>query len=513
MSSPEPTITGELEATPLLHVLVNAHQRSLTGTLAIWPETGERGQDRVYIEGGVPVSARLLHATSPVLERALLELMARTAGAFAFYEGHDLVGEQAMRGRIEPFALFAASLRTDVRPAAMAAVLGAYAEASLRLKPGAELRRYALLPKEERLLEVARAGPSTIEELCSSSELGTELAERLVYLLIITRSLEPYDAGATRTPTPPHRAATPAAGVPRPPSDPARPASSPSPARSRSSSPPGRGSDLPPQGLSAEALAFFVEAKQRVKQLDAQNYFEMMGIARDAGTDTIRKQYLQLAKRWHPDRLAPELAVLRPDVEQLFQWMTAAHDTLVDDAKRAAHLRQIQDGGGTPEADRKLAAIVNAAMEHQKAEVLIKRRDFSGARALLERAIAMGTEDADVHATYAWTLFNLEDSEQHLPTMLSHIDTALSIAPTHDRAHFYKALTMRRLGRETDAIKHFRLASEANPRNLDALREVRLARMRGQLSRGSDPPPPGGAKSGKEEGLLSKLFGSSKKKT
>jgi curved DNA-binding protein CbpA len=539
MSTPEPTITGELSATPFLHLVVNLHLRALTGTLAVWPETETRGQDRIYFVSGVPVTARLLVSNTPVLDRALLPLFARTAGAFAFYEQHDLVGEGGIRGRVEPLALLSAALRMSAREDAMQAVLGQYEDATLRLRPGLDLKRYAFLPKEERVLEVARAGPSTLTELVETTELGPELSRRLVYLLLITRALEPYVApastphgGVTRGSISPERTSRPrtsgtsipAASTQPPPGDrnsnlplpPSRHPSGPPAGHAtsppRQSAPPRTQSELPPQGLSADALAFFVEAKQRIKQLETQNYFDMLGVARDAGAETVRKQFLQLAKRWHPDRLAPELASLRPDVEDIFRWLTTAHDTLVDDTKRANHLRAVQDGGGTPEADRKLAAIVTAAMEQQKAEVLIKRRDFVGARTILERALDLNAEDADLQATYAWALFNSEPGETFVPDMIRHLDRALAIAPTHDRAHFYKALALRRIGREAEAIKHFKLASDANPKNLDALREVRLARMRGQLeAEGAPPKKPAGAKG--EESFLSKLFGSPKKKT
>ena len=53
--------------------------------------------------------------------------------------------------------------------------------------------------------------------------------------------------------------------------------------------------------------------------------------------------------------------------------------------------------------------------------------------------------EPDLHATYAWTLFNLEKSEELLPEVIRHADRALAIAKDHDRAHFYKALTLRRL--------------------------------------------------------------------
>lgn len=531
MSAPEPTITGDLERTPFFHVLISLHTRRVTGTLAIWPETDVRGQDRIYFKDGVPVSARFLAADTPLLDRALGTVFPRKRGAFAFYEGHDLVGDEAMRGKIELFALLAASLRTGVRAEALEAVLAQHEGGMLRVAPGFDFKRYALLPKEERLLEVARAGASSVAELIDACELGPEIGRRLVYLWLATQALVPYAGTPSsaaprpsvspatsrpRTPTPP-AGSTPPASVPPGVPTPVPPRSPVPPSRSHSGSmpairmselplpPSGPPSDAPPAGLSGDALAFFTELRQRTKQIDTQNYYEMLGVPRDAGSDAVRKQFLHLAKRWHPDRLPPELTHLRAEAQQIFHHLTAAHDTLVDEAKRAAYLKTVQDGGGTPEADRKLAAVVTAAMEQQKAEVLMRRRDFAGARNLLEHALSLSGDDADLHVSYAWALLHVESGGSLLPDVVRHLDRAITMAPKHDRAHFYRGLALRRLGKEAEALAAFRAAAEANPKNLDAAREVRLAKMRGQLS------PPAKEKPA-DESFFSKLFGSSKKK-
>lgn len=265
----------------------------------------------------------------------------------------------------------------------------------------------------------------------------------------------------------------------------------------------------PPAALSPEHLALVQEVKERVKGIDLQNYYDMLGVARDTGVDAIRKAYFATVKKWHPDRIPAELAFIRPDVDLVFQLLTAAHDTLTDETKRAQYLRQVQDGGGTPEADRKLAAIVTAAMEQQKAEVLMRRRDFAGAKALLERAMQINPEEPDLDASYAGCLLALEGSEQFLPEVLRRTDKVLAAMPTHDRAHFHRAMALRRVGREREAIEHFQKAAAANPKNIDAVREVRLAQMRGV---GPAAPPKTAEKAASGGGFLDKLFGSPKKK-
>jgi len=511
MTVPEPTIVGDLERTPFFHVLLNLQARGASGTLAIWPETeGEAGQDRILFQGGAPIAARLIAPESPVLGRALLATFVRKAGPFAFYPEHDLVGEQAIRGSVEVCALLATSLRTGVRADALEAVLGPLGQTQLRVALGTDFKKFALLPKEARLAEVARAGPSKVSELVEACELGPEIGRRLVYLWVATKALVPYTEAMAAARRPVREVITSGTAQQNTGTDAAaRPSGAPG---SRVSA----DGESPPPGLSAEALALFTEVKTRLKQIDAQNYFEMLAVPRDASAEAIRAQFLTLAKRWHPDRLPPDLAMLRPEAERLFHFLNAAHDTLTDDPKRAAYLKTVIDGGGTPASDRQLAAVLNAAMEQQRADVLMKRRDFAAAQPLLEHALGLSEEDPDLRVSYAWCLLNVQPDGAPPPEVLTQLDRALEGAPNHDRAHFYRGLALRRLGREADAVAAFRRAAEANPKNLDAARELRIAAMRGQLApepAKTNSPKPKSPKTSatKDEGLFSKLFGSSKK--
>jgi curved DNA-binding protein CbpA len=269
-----------------------------------------------------------------------------------------------------------------------------------------------------------------------------------------------------------------------------------------------------PAGLSADGATFWNEVVERSRVIDRQNYYDMLGVPRDVGAEGVRKSYFALAKRWHPDRTIGELAPLREFVEPIFSLFTSAQETLSDEKKRAAYLRTVQDGGGTPEADRKLEAILWAAKEHSKAEVLVRQRHFEAAAALLSSAIEIVSDEPDLLATYAWCLFNLPNSDGRLQDMQVAVERALAIEPKHDRAHYYKGMIQQRQGKEADALTSFRKALELNKKNADAAREVRLAEMRGKSgTTGKNTASAATAEGDKKAdgGFLSKLFGSSKK--
>ena len=61
-----------------------------------------------------------------------------------------------------------------------------------------------------------------------------------------------------------------------------------------------------------------------------------------------------------------------------------------------------------------------------------------------------------------------------------------------ERAYFWRGMLYKRIDETSKAMKDFKKASELNPRNLDAMREVRLHNIRG----GQSKPPPGNSSSG-----------------
>src|SRR3954453_15432537 len=60
-----------------------------------------------------------------------------------------------------------------------------------------------------------------------------------------------------------------------------------------------------------------------------RDYYEVLGVARDADTDTIERAFRKLARQHHPDRNIGD-----PEAEARFKECTEAHAVLVDETKR-----------------------------------------------------------------------------------------------------------------------------------------------------------------------------------
>jgi len=88
--------------------------------------------------------------------------------------------------------------------------------------------------------------------------------------------------------------------------------------------------------------------------------------------------------------------------------------------------------------------------------------------------------------------------------VVESLDRAIELHADHEKAQLYKAQLLKRLGRHTEALRHYKRVVSINPNNLDAAREVRVANMREESKDKTAVKGPGG--------LFSKLLGGNSEK-
>ena len=182
---------GDLGSTPLLHILLHLEQRSLSGTLLLLFVEGESA-DRILFHDGRPTAGAFVRSESSLVA-GLLAACERRAGRYAFFDRDLLADHAQVRGSIDPFALVARVCRTMPRPDLVDPLLARYGQHPMRLQPGRPMHRLQLSDQENAVVDLLRASPASVADLEQLSSLTPSVTRQLLYLLIVTRMVAPYE--------------------------------------------------------------------------------------------------------------------------------------------------------------------------------------------------------------------------------------------------------------------------------------------------------------------------------
>lgn len=532
MSKPKAAATGNLAKTPIPELLVYALDHALEGTLVLEEPDGRKSA--ILFQAGAPAKAKTAEPVAylgqvlveqgsidqATYERALREAQAtrqlfgqvlRRQGlisneqlieglreqviqkvshlfnlsgetVFGFYAGNDFLARWGGHPtRVKPLPLMWRGLRLFADAAKVDALIARIGTRQLKLYFEAPVGRFKLTPQERGVVDVLRARPTTLEVLLASGLGSPSLVKRVVYALAVTRQLdfgipgvEPL--GLEEAPSSTRLPVVSVDDTGRSGRKLFEPRSIVPSAREASGRPPGASqAPKPAAELSPELEALKRELEER-SAAEGQSHYEILGVAENATTSAIQAAFFQLAKVWHPDRLPPELSELREASTKLFARMSEAHQVLTDTERRAEYDRLLQTGGTSTEEQEQVAQIVRAAAAFQRAEVLLKKRDFKAAEAEALAAMQGDPDQAEYKALYAWIC--AEQPREHYDDLIQLLSSALKLEPNNQRALWYRGQLFKRVGDPDKALRDFSRLLELNPKHLDAQREVRLHQMR-----------------------------------
>lgn len=559
-SRPHPTAEGRFGKTPFAHVLLYIRERALSGTLSVdgpaggplagehffvfeqgalaqsWLATGldklgdllveskrmtaaarkdadvllqstQQLAGEVFIEMGICDERTIIETLVEQNHRRALHIFSLGNATYRFYQDIDLLQSFGReRYSIDVLSIVWRGVSASPPHATIDQLLTRVGDSLITLKANAQLDAFSFGDDAQPLLDVLRLGPATVRDLQSFSK-DPELARVLAYVLLTSKQAEADLAGRSSvTPPPPGRSSTPSPAPvmssgppslppPLPTAHAAQPATT-APTATRAAPPSPSVGMVDPKALEADVL---------YRQMDEQTYYEMLGLAKNASSDDIRAAFVKLAAKWHPDR-APSPSA-KEAFQRVFSMINEAHQTLSDDTMRGRYNRIASDGGGTPAAQRKVNAMLEASTLAQKADIHLKRREFVEAEKLARDAIELHREDPQVLTVLGAVLLD-RGAPELVDEAIATLVEAVALSEKNDRAHTHLAQAYKRKGDAAKALAHFKLALDANPKNIDAAREVRLADIR---ARGGDAAKKDdAAKSTTEKptagGLFSKLF-------
>ncbi len=255
---------------------------------------------------------------------------------------------------------------------------------------------------------------------------------------------------------------------------------------------------------TADTSAKAKEVRESAQKLLALDHFAVLGVGRGAGPDEVKKAFLEAVKAWHPDRVPLGLEELRPLFAKVFARLELARATVSEPQRRAKYIEDLAKptGGAATAGDM---ASAEATLEFRKAEAMLKKHDAVQAEAHLRRAVQLAPTIVEYQVLLVWLQAKPDSTIGRLRELVTDLDRLLDRDPQSERAYFYRAQLKKRLDLTKEAMADFARAAELNPSNVDAVREVRLYRMRQEKS----ATPAAAAREGGGEGVggfFRKLF-------
>lgn len=556
MSIPKPTATGSLDSTPVLNLLVYALDRRLTGTLVLEEQPGghkhavhflmggatkaKTARDVVYLgqvlvelgfiseevrsrtfteaqasgalHGQVLLAANLIDEVQ--LKAGLREQLIRQLSYLAtrprdtlygYYDDVNLLerwgSEQVIRSR--PLELIWRIAESYADPHHMQAVLQRLGPRPLRLHVEAPISRFHFGRSEQAVLDVMRAKPQPLEELLARELAPRQRVLQLIYVLAVTRQFElSADLAPLGFDDAPSSSRVVLPGTPNPSfssSLPPQPFSSRPPLRT-SFTPAPTISEMPeprrtptPTGRasSPELLSFRDEILTRAAR-EAETHYETLGLTNDVPHSEIQPTFLNLAKKWHPDRLPPELADLKDSAGRVFARMTEASRVLGDAIQRREYDKSLRRAGREAEEQEQVQRVLKATAAYQRAEVFLKRGNLSAAEGEARAALTDDPDQPEYIALVAW--LDAQKPDANVEACIKQLDRAIQIQSNSVRARWYRGQLYKRVGKMNRAVTDFKAVVEKDPRHTDALREIRLYLMRRGDRATSVPPPSDGSR-------------------
>ncbi len=231
----------------------------------------------------------------------------------------------------------------------------------------------------------------------------------------------------------------------------------------------------------------------RVRDAD---YYQILGLPRDADLTRIKPAYYELAKRFHPDRFQRDAdESLRTQVENAFTHITQAYETLRDPRTRATYDSKMSAKLATPNAPgppRRAGAVTDkfksatstgTSSTHRAEESFrqgleaLKQSDHGAAVVLLGEAVRLAPQHSRYHAFYGNALARDTRTQRQAETELH---TAIRL---DDRDPSYRVMLAdlyRMLGQTLRAERELERALALNPqqesarRMLNELRKTKL---------------------------------------
>lgn len=399
----------------------------------------------------------LYEALKQQVRRRLVDCLGWARGEFALEAG-EAKGEDANAFRCDPVALVQEAVAIHWSPSALRAHFADRRERFAATTPRTEalLNRLYRDPDVDRFVATL-GGADSFGAWLDAATAPTALAAAWVLdtlgALSFADEAPREDADASEASHGPDievfvRDAASAAEAKPAPAAAARPAAKPPKPTAAATA----AADAKLEALRTELLALRAD-------LDGRDHYKLLGVGQHADAAAVRRAYVDLAKRFHPDAITRVgLTDLRDVAEVVFARIAEAHEVLADPDRRRDYDRGDQNGA----EDMDVARVVQAEALFRKAEILLRAGNFAGALEFLKPAVGIWPEECAYQSALGWALY--KKAPPDAKTAREHLEKAIALDNGDAVAHFRLGVVLRALGEKEAGEAALARAKQLDPK-------------------------------------------------
>jgi CheY-like chemotaxis protein/tetratricopeptide (TPR) repeat protein len=213
-------------------------------------------------------------------------------------------------------------------------------------------------------------------------------------------------------------------------------------------------------------------------EIMSKDFFQIFNANKDTDLEKVKAAYFELAKRWHTDAYADmKLGSARVKLDAIFSRITEAYETITDKGKREEYLVYIdRQKKGLP---TDVNQILKGEQLFDQAQAMVRRRDYPGAKNVLEEAVRLNPGDALYYAHLGWVTFNVNPKAQNaVVDAVNYLKRAVKEQENCAVAYQYLGQIAFSRGQQNEARKWWLQCLEWEPNNIEAARGLRMLNTR-----------------------------------
>jgi len=240
------------------------------------------------------------------------------------------------------------------------------------------------------------------------------------------------------------------------------------------------------------------------QRIHGMNFYQILDVSKSASLNDIKKSYFGLARKYHPDLFDRKtLAAKKELIDDVFDKITKAYQTLSDEAARAAYDKQLAE----EDVGDKRGVAKQAEKKFRQAKTLYNMGRNEEAIAYLEEAIRL-----DPHKSSYFLLMAMIEGKipSYLKKAEAHFREAIRLEPWSADGYLGLGLLYKNADLKIKAVNQFKKALQVDPGNEAAIRELKT--VEGKTAKLGIKDLLSGDTKKLKDLLKSDLFGKKKKK-